>query len=73
MLFRSPYGKAARLAEKMRAPLLSVRGGGPFEGDACGPFFPHGYVGHEREVIETLRAWIKGGSAPRDIGAPTTR
>jgi hypothetical protein len=69
----APYGEAARLAEKMRAPLMSVRGGGPFEGDVCGPYFPHGYVGHERAVVEAIRGWVKGGAAPRDIGAPPVR
>jgi predicted esterase len=64
----TPYGEARRLAEKTHSPLVTVRGGGPYRGDPCEPFYPHGFVGLEREVVLAMRSWVKSGAVPADIG-----
>ena len=63
----TPYREARRAAESSMSPLVTVRGGGPFRGDRCGPYFPHGYFGLEREVVQAMRAWIRSGQVPADI------
>lgn len=64
------YAEARRYAQKTRSPLVSVRGGGPYRGDACAAFSAHGYAGLEREVVRTMRSWIKTGVVPPDVSAP---
>jgi hypothetical protein len=39
--------------------LRPITGGGPERGDPCEAFSHHGYVGQEREVVESIAAWVK--------------
>jgi pimeloyl-ACP methyl ester carboxylesterase len=66
----TPYGEAQRAAARTMSPLVTVTGGGPYRGGACEAFFPHGYVGQEREVVLAMRDWIRTGRVPPDIAAP---
>lgn len=50
------------------SPLVTVRGGGPEKGGACQAFTAHGFVGMEREAVLAMRAWVKTGAVPADIG-----
>ena len=52
----TPYGDAARLAEKY--PLISVFGGRAPESGPCDPFSPHGYFGKESETVEQIVNWM---------------
>ena len=38
--------------------LLFIEGGGTPQGDACGAFHHHGYIGQEEEVVDRIAAWI---------------
>jgi hypothetical protein len=64
------YSDAKRYAERTRAPLVTVRGGGPEKGGACQAFSHHGYVGMERPVVLAMRSWVKTGVAPDDVSQP---
>ena len=61
------YRDAQRFSEKSRSPLVTVRGGGPWRGDACQAFTAHGFVGREIETINAMRSWLKTGAIPRDV------
>jgi hypothetical protein len=62
------YRDARRYAEKSMSPLVTVRGGGPEKGGACQAFTAHGFVGMERAAVLAMRAWVKTGVVPADIG-----
>lgn len=62
------YRDARRHAQITNSPLVTVRGGGPWRGDACAAFTAHGFVGAERETVQAMRSWIKTGAVPPDIG-----
>jgi hypothetical protein len=61
------YRDAQRYAEKSRSPLVTVRGGGPWRGNACEAFTAHGYVGIESETVAAMRSWVKTGAIPPDV------
>jgi pimeloyl-ACP methyl ester carboxylesterase len=61
------YRDARRFAERSKSPLLTVRGGGPWRGDACAAFTAHGFVGLERETVLAMRSWVKTGVVPPDV------
>jgi len=52
----TPYGDAARLADKY--PLISVSGGRAPESGPCDPFSAHGYFGKETETTEQIVNWM---------------
>ena len=52
----TPYGDAARLADKY--PLISVSGGRAPESGPCDPFSAHGYFGKESETVEEIVNWM---------------
>lgn len=59
-----PFGAVPSLMGRFtRAPkkeLMAVSGGSPPQGDPCGPFARHGYIGIEDEVVAKIAGWIKG-------------
>lgn len=61
------YREAQRFAEKSKAPLATVRGGGPSSGPPCMARSHHGFVGAERATVLAMRAWVKGGEAPAEV------
>ncbi len=61
------YRDARRFAERSKSPLLTVRGGGAWRGDACEAFTAHGFVGVERETVLAMRSWVKTGVVPPDV------
>jgi pimeloyl-ACP methyl ester carboxylesterase len=63
------YAEARRYAEKTRAALVTVRGGGPEKGGACQAFTAHGFVGVERAVVRAMRSWVRTGAVPADVQA----
>ena len=65
----TPYRSAREFAARTRSPLLTVRGGGPARGAPCMPFSAHGFVGIERETVQAMRAWIRTGAVPPDLGS----
>ena len=61
------YRDAVAYAEKTRAPLVTVSGGGPARGEPCEAFSQHGFVGVEQETVLAMRSWVKTGAVPADI------
>ena len=61
------YRDARRFAERSKSPLVTVRGGGQWRGDACEAFTAHGFVGVERETVLAMRSWVKTGVVPPDV------
>jgi len=47
-----------RLKNAPMKKLVWMEGGGPPQGDECGPLHWHGYIGIEREAVDTIAAWI---------------
>ena len=62
------YADAVRFAAKSRAPLLTVRGGGPARGEPCQAQTAHGFVGVEIDTIQAIRSWVKTGVVPPTVG-----
>ncbi|HEX7968925.1 MAG TPA: hypothetical protein VF502_11960 [Stellaceae bacterium] len=58
--FGAVAGEMARFTHAPRKELMAVSGGSPSEGDPCGPFARHGYIGIEDEVVAKIAGWIKG-------------
>ena len=52
----TPYGDAARLAEKY--PVISVSGGRSPESGPCDPLSAHGFFGKESETVEQIVNWM---------------
>jgi hypothetical protein len=65
----TPYRDAQDFARRSNKPLVTVRGGGNYRGGRCEPFSAHGYRGVERVTVEAMRAWVKTGVAPAEVGA----
>jgi hypothetical protein len=63
----TPYHMARSAAERSKAPLVTVRGGGPSRGGDCQAYTAHGFVGVEREAVLAMRSWIKTGTVPADV------
>ena len=56
-----PYevrGLARQLGQATPHRLMFIEGGGTPQGDACGAFHHHGYIGQEDEVVDRIAAWI---------------
>jgi hypothetical protein len=51
----TPYGDAARLAEKY--PLISVFGGAAAQSGPCEAFSQHGFLGKESDTVEQIVNW----------------
>jgi len=62
------YSDAVDFARRSHAPLVTVRGGGPGHGPACQARTAHGFVGIERQTVLAMRAWVKTGKVPQDVG-----
>jgi pimeloyl-ACP methyl ester carboxylesterase len=62
------YADAEKHARLTGAPLVTVRGGAPWRGDACMAFTAHGFAGIERKVVAAMREWVRSGKAPETIG-----
>ena len=62
------YGLVKDAAQRSGAPLVTVRGGGPWRGEACQAFTQHGFAGVEKEVVLAMRSWVKTGAVPADVG-----
>lgn len=52
-------------AEKMmdRFPVIFIEGGAGEQGESCGPFSAHGYLGREAETVAIISDWIRSPSA----------
>ena len=61
------YRDAVEFSRRSRAPLLTVRGGGPGRGNPCDAFTAHGFVGVERETVMAMRSWVKTGAVPAEV------
>lgn len=59
----TPYASAKAIAEKFNAPLVTVSGGGGFQGGVCEALTQHGFRGKEKEVMTEIAAIIKTGKA----------
>jgi hypothetical protein len=62
------YSDAVDFARRSNAPLVTVRGGGRGHGPACQAHTAHGFVGIERQTVLAMRAWVKTGKVPQDVG-----
>lgn len=62
------YRDAQSFSKASAAPILTVRGGGPWKGGACQAFTAHGFVGMEPETVLAMRSWIKTGVVPPEPG-----
>lgn len=58
------HADAVRFAERAGAPLLTVRGGGIWQGDVCQARTAHGFIGAERETVLAMRRWLQQGELP---------
>ncbi|HKO87911.1 MAG TPA: hypothetical protein VJU83_05255 [Burkholderiales bacterium] len=63
----TPYRDAQAFAIKSRAPLVTVRGGGPERGGLCNAFTSHGFVGVEAETVAAMSSWVKTSIVPADV------
>ncbi|MDA0225181.1 MAG: hypothetical protein O2975_03600 [Proteobacteria bacterium] len=63
------YRDAQTAARESKAPLVTVRGGGPAQGPNCMARTQHGFIGIEQPAIEAMRAWIATGRAPEFVGS----
>ena len=61
------YADAEKHARLTGAPLVTVRGGGPWRGDACMPYTAHGFAGIEQRVVAAMREWVRTGMAPESV------
>jgi len=61
------YRDAQAFALRSRAPLVTVRGGGPGRGGNCQPFRAHGFIGVEPQTVRAMRSWVKTGAVPADV------
>jgi len=59
--FLTTYAGAKSITEKYQVPLIAVKGGGDFKGDACKAFTEHGFRGKERDVMRAVGVIIKTG------------
>lgn len=57
----TPYSSAKMIAEKFNVPLVTVSGGGGFQGDDCKALTQHGFRGKEKEVMTEIASIIKSG------------
>ena len=57
------HAGAVRWSRAFGIPLLTVRGGGGFEGPPCMAHTEHGFKGREREVMRAIAAIIRGAPA----------
>ena len=57
------YAGAQRWSQFFKIPLLTVRGGGGFEGPACMAYTEHGFRGRERDVMRAIATIITTGKA----------
>ncbi len=55
------YSSAKSISEKFQIPLITVRGGSDFRGEACKAFTQHGFRGKEREVMLAIQKIILTG------------
>jgi hypothetical protein len=61
------YAYAREDAERSKAPLITVKGGGPSRGGDCQAYTAHGFVGVERETVVAMREWVKTGKAVAEV------
>ena len=59
--FLTTYAGAKSITEKYQVPLITVRGGSDFKGDACKAFTEHGFRGKEKDVMHAVGLIIKTG------------
>ena len=59
----TPYASAKAIAEKFNVPLVTISGGGGFQGGVCEALTQHGFRGKEKEVMTEIAAIIKTGKA----------
>ncbi len=57
----TPYASAKAIAGKFDTPLVTVSGGGGFQGGVCEALTQHGFRGKEKEVMAEIAAIIKTG------------
>lgn len=55
------YSSAKSISEKFNVPLITVTGGGGFQGAACEAMTQHGFRGKEKEVMTAIATIIKSG------------
>jgi hypothetical protein len=61
--YLTTYTGAQSITDKYKLPLVTVTGGGDFQGNACNAFTEHGFRGKEKEVMTAIGEIIKTGSA----------
>lgn len=59
--FLTTYAGAKSITEKYQVPLIAVKGGGDFKGDACKAFTEHGFRGKEKDVMRAVGVLMKTG------------
>jgi alpha/beta superfamily hydrolase len=52
--YLTTHSGAKSIADKYELPLITVKGGGGFSGDACKAFTEHGFRGKEKEVMTAI-------------------
>jgi hypothetical protein len=52
--YLTTHSGAKSIADKYKVPLVTVKGGGGFSGDACKAFTEHGFRGKEKEVMTAI-------------------
>lgn len=57
----TPYHEAQRMAQRTRAPLITVKSSNAGQGNPCEARSPHGFIGAERETVQVMKAWALTG------------
>jgi hypothetical protein len=64
----TPYSYAKEYSSKTQSPLLTVRGGEGFSGDACRAWSEHGLPSMEQATLTAIRTWSRTGTVPATVG-----
>ena len=56
------------ITKSPRKAFITVSGGDPPRGRACGPLSAHGFIGAERETVAAIVDWMNGGTPPEHVG-----
>lgn len=61
--YLTTWSGAKSISDKYGVPLITVFGGGNFQGNPCNAFTEHGFRGKELEVMQTIREIILTGTS----------
>jgi len=57
----TPYYRAEQVANRYKIPLVTITQASGMKGDRCQAFTEHGFMGAERELMQTISKAVEGG------------